>query len=440
MKKAAGVFIFLLGSVFLSFAGCGRGLESDTAKNSLTPKQEIASGQFESAHNCQYCHQKIYQQWRGTAHALSSTNPVFLAEMRSTSQETGGDSDEFCVSCHIPVGWLAAEIPPVDGSNLSEMAKQGVSCDLCHTTTAITGKGNAAFQLTPGRTKFGPLSDPLQNPIHESVFSQLHTEADFCSSCHEIVHPQNGLVLASTFSEWQQSSYGSRRITCQDCHMTPGPGVNKPNPGVTATGAPKVREHTWQHDMVGNNVFAMRRAGFPAHAARAEENLQAAAVLFLGLPAQLSPYQPTKINVRIRNGGAGHYLPTGLSLFKDMWLEVICTNQSGQVIHSSGVLTETGAIPNGAVVFKTSFADASGEETDNLWEAVKVLDDHRIPPQEYIDEFVEIPGLPLPGILNVRVRLLSRNITLQRAIQLGISIDEVPVTVMAEISGQITVR
>ena len=126
--------------------------------------------------------------------------------------------------------------------------------------------------------------------------------------------------------------------------------------------------------------------------------------------------------------------------FKDMWLEVICTNQSGQVIHSSGVLTETGAIPDGAVVFKTSFADAPGEETDNLWEAVKVLDDHRIPPQEYIDEFVEIPGLPLPGILNVQVRLLSRNTTLQQAIQLGISIDEVPVTVMAEISGQITVR
>ncbi len=439
MKKATRISIFILGSLFL-FSGCGRVKELEAVKTSSPPKQEIASGQFESAHTCQYCHQKIYQQWLGTAHASSSTNPVFLAELRRTSEETAGASDEFCVSCHIPVGWLAAEIPPVDGSKLSDKAKQGVSCDFCHTTTAITSKGNASFQLTPGRTKFGPLTDPLQTPLHESAFSKLHTEADFCSSCHEIIHPQNGLVLASTFSEWQQSSYGSRRITCQDCHMTPGPGVSKPNPGVTATGAPKVREHTWRHDMVGNSVFAMRRAGFSAHAARAEENLQAAAALFLGLPAQLSPYQSTEINIRIRNDGAGHYLPTGLSMFKDMWLEIVCTNQAGQVIHSSGVLTETGAIPDGAVVFGTSFADASGEETDNLWEAVKVLQDHRIPPQEYVDEFVEIPGLPLPGTLNIRVRLLHRSINLQRAAHLGINIDEVPVVVMAEKSGKITVR
>lgn len=434
------MFIFLFGSLFLLLAGCGGSPEPDSVKSPSLPKQEFASSRFESSHNCQYCHQQIYQQWRGTAHALSATNPVFLAEMKSTSQETGGESDAFCVSCHIPVGWVAAEIPPVDGSGLSSMAKQGVSCDLCHTTTAIAGRGYAGFQLTPGRTKFGPLVDPLQTPLHESAFSKLHTEAEFCSSCHEIIHPQNGLLLSSTFSEWQQSTYGFRRIACQHCHMTPGPGVRKPNPGVTATGAPKVREHTWRHDMVGNNVFALRRNGFSAQAARAEENLQAAAVLFLGLPERLSPYQPIGINIRIRNNGAGHYLPTGLSLFKDMWLEVVCTNQAGQVIYSSGVLTETGAIPDGAVVFKTRFADASGEETDNLWKAVKVLDDHRIPPQKYVDEFVEIPGLPQPEVLNIRVRLLFRNITPQRAAQLGISVAEIPVVVMAEISGQIKAR
>lgn len=222
--------------------------------------------------------------------------------------------------------------------------------------------------------------------------------------------------------------------------MTPGPGVTKPVPGVVATGAPKKREHTWSHLMTGNNVFAMQQAGFDEHAARAEENLKSAATLFLGLPEKLSPYQPARINVRIRNDGAGHYLPTGLSLFKDMWLEVIVTNGQGDVVFQSGVLDNSGSVPAGSVSFKTRFANAAGQETNNLWEAVKVLDDHRIAPQEYADEFVEIPGLPLPGTLNIRVRLLYRNINADRAAQLGISAADIPVVEMAVIRGQVPVK
>lgn len=222
--------------------------------------------------------------------------------------------------------------------------------------------------------------------------------------------------------------------------MTPGPGVTKPNPGVAATGAPKKREHTWTHYMTGNNVFAMRQAGFEGHAAKAEENLKAAAALFLGVPEKLSPYQPARINVRVRNDGAGHYLPTGLSLYKDMWLEVIVTNEQGNVVFRSGTLDSNGLIQENSVIYKKVFGDANGNETKNLWEAAKVLRDHRIPPQEYADEFIEIPGLPLPGTLNIQVRLLYRNITPDRAKDLGISVSGIPVIEMASISGKIPVR
>jgi hypothetical protein len=440
MKKATWIITFLFLFLLLLLTGCGRVKEPVTVTPEPLPKQDIASDEFDSANQCQYCHLEIYEQWRGTTHALSAKNPAFLGELKRTSSETNGASDAFCVSCHIPVGWLAGEIPPVDGSNLSDVAKLGVSCDFCHAISSVTGTGNAGFRVTPGNVKLGPFDDPIHTPLHESEYSEVHTQAEICAACHEIIHPQNGLVLASTYSEWKESSFGSRRITCQDCHMTPGSGVTKPNPGVAATGAPKKREHTWTHNMVGNNVFAMEQAGFNEHAAMAEENLQAAAALFLGLPDRLSPYQPAKINIRIRNDGAGHYLPTGLSLFKDMWLEVICTNESGNVVHSSGVLNNAGAIPEGTVVFKTRFADAAGQETDNLWEAVKILDDHRIPPKEYVDEFVEIPGLPLPGTLNVQVRLLYRNITPARATQLGLSASDIPVIEMAKINGTVSVR
>lgn len=440
MKKAKWFFPIIVLAVLTIASGCNKEAKPTAGKPEPPPKQDVAAEEFDSAGECQYCHLEIFEQWSGSTHALSAVNPVFLAEIKWISQETNGESDQFCVSCHAPVGWLAGETPPVDGSNLSAVSKQGVTCDLCHAITSVTGVGNAAFRVQPGNIKYGPLNDAIATPLHESEFNTIFTESDLCGACHEIVHPENGLALSSTFSEWKESSYGSRRVNCQDCHMTPGPGVTKPTPGVVATGAPKVREHIWAHNMTGNNVFAMRQAGFDDHAARAEENLKSAATLFLGLPEKLSPYQPARINIRIRNDGAGHYLPTGLSLFKDMWLEVVVTNEQGAVVYKNGVLDETGAVPADSVVFKTRFANDAGQETNNLWEATKILDDHRIPPREYVDEFVEIPGLPVPGTLSIRVRLLYRNINAKRAAQLGISATDIPVVIMAEINGQIAVK
>lgn len=212
--------------------------------------------------------------------------------------------------------------------------------------------------------------------------------------------------------------------------MTPGPGVTKPNPGVAATGAPKKREHISTHYMSGGNVFAMRQAGFDKHASLAEEQLKAAASLFLGLPEKVGPFQPTNVNVRIRNDGAGHYLPTGLTTFKDMWLEVVVTDGGGRVIYQNGVLDSQGKIPANSVVFKTTFADADGNETSNLWEAAKILADHRIPPQQYVDEYIEIPGVPVPGVLKVQVRLLYRR---------GTHVAQSEPIEMAKVAGQLTV-
>ena len=430
MVKTTRLILLLLLVVLLLTVGCGKKDTPAVVDNSLLPKQDVASSAFDSAGQCQYCHLEIFEQWKGSMHALSYKNPAFLSVYEQTSRASDGASDQFCASCHTPVGWLANEIPPVDGSGLSPIAKEGVTCDLCHTITDVVAQKNAAFRVQPGKTKFGPLDDSLNTPLHESEFNQIYTQSEYCGACHNIVHPKNGLQLAATYSEWKESSFNSKKILCQDCHMTPGPGVTKPNPGVAATGAPKKREHTWTHYMSGGNVFARRQEGLDKHAGLAEEQLKAAASLFLGLPEKVGPFQPAKINVRIRNDGAGHYLPTGLTTFKDMWLEVVVTDGEGRTIYQNGVLDSQGKIPANSVVFKTTFADAAGQATTNLWEAAKVLDDHRIPPQQYVDEYVEIPGLPVPGILKVQVRLLYRS---------GAHVAPSAPIEMAKVSGQITV-
>jgi hypothetical protein len=424
--------------LLLLLSGCGR--NAPTAGPPPFVRQEIAADAFDSAGQCQYCHLDVYRQWQGSAHANAASNPLYLAELARLRRDTDGESDDFCSRCHIPVGWLAGESSSADGAQLSAVSRQGVSCDFCHTVSEVEGVGNGKFRVAPGTVKRGPFDDPLHTPIHESAYDKLYTQAEYCGVCHEISHPQNGLRLSSTYSEWKESGYGSRRVTCQDCHMTPGPGVTKPNPGVAATGAPKRRDHISTHYMTGNSVFSLRRAGFEEHAALAEESLKSVAFLHLGLPERLSPYQPARINVRIRNDGAGHYLPTGLSMYKDMWLEVVVTDGQGKTVFSSGVTDSRGYLPAGSVTFATVYADATGKETANPWEAVSILDDNRIPPQKYVDEFVEIPGLPLPGVLQVEVRLLYRNLSPGRVDVPGLNILDVPVVEMARATGQITVR
>jgi hypothetical protein len=438
MKKATGTFfVFFLFVLALTVAGCGAKTAAPDAQPE-PPPQRFSSEQFENPRICQYCHQEIYRQWSGSMHSRSATNPFYQEQAQKASRESAGAADIFCARCHVPIGVLAGEIPQTAGAALSEVAASGVSCDFCHTITEVTGTGNAAFRLTPGRTKYGPFVDPLHTPLHDSEFLKIYTESQFCGACHNITHPENGLVLSATYSEWKASPLAARGVQCQHCHMTPGPGVTRPNPGFAATGAPKKREHISTHYMAGSDVFALRQAGAAEHARLAEENSRAAAELFLGLPPSLRPYQPGSINVRVRNSGAGHYLPTGLSLFREMWLELVVRDEQGKVLFQSGVVSADGKIPAGSVTFGVAFADAAGRETTSLWLARGVLRDRRVPPQKYVDEKFEVPGLTRPGTLHVRARLLRRGVLVR--MQENPKLKDFPVIEMAAVSGQVHVK
>jgi hypothetical protein len=437
MKNKGKKLLMLLCFIVLLVAGCGQA----KAPPEIVPTQKFASDEFTDAGMCQYCHLEIYQQWAGSMHALSFTDSLYLSQASQVSERSNGESDVFCAGCHTPVGMLAEEVPPAGGSSLSAVARQGVSCDFCHVITAADSAADPFFRVTPGKTKYGPFADPIHTPLHESEYLELYTKSEYCGMCHDIEHPEHNLILGATYSEWKASTYASKKIQCQDCHMTPGPGVTKPNPGVAATGAPKMRDHTWTHTMSGANIFAHQQAGFSDHAQQAEENLKSAATLFLGLPESLSPYQSARINVRIRNSGAGHYLPTGLTMFTEMWLEVVLTDSQGRVVYQSGVMDENGSIPSESTLYKTRLQDAAGKETTDLWAAVSVLSDRRIPPQGYVDEYFDIPGMPLPDILQVKARLLYRSISQTEANRLpGVNGSRAPVVEMAVITGSIPVK
>jgi hypothetical protein len=172
--------------------------------------------------------------------------------------------------------------------------------------------------------------------------------------------------LEATYSEWADSPYARDGIVCQDCHMSIEPGKVGPSSGQAAAGGPQ-RDNIYKMTFVGGQV-----ALGPSSVAIAR--LQSAAEVKVEVPQIVAAGEEAEITVTITNSGAGHYLPTGLTEIRQMWLEVNAEGPDGQVTKL------------GERKFGTILEDAEGNSPAELWDAATIKSDDRIPPKESVTE------------------------------------------------------
>ncbi|MHB8792145.1 MAG: multiheme c-type cytochrome [Thermoleophilia bacterium] len=371
---------------------------------------------------CGNCHTEIYAQWQGSMHSNAFQDKFYLKMHEEASKDTDGAVDAFCTGCHTPIGTYSGEVPPTSGAQINEISKKGVQCDFCHTVT------KADFTFAPSKIKQGPFTDSIST-FHDTAYSELLTKSEFCGMCHDVTHPDNKLPLEATYSEWKASPYAAQGIQCQDCHMTPGPGVTKPNPGTAALGGP-ARPHIFTHQFVGGNATSLAS---PEHQKLATAQLQAAASLSITPPASVAPGSSMELQVTVTNKGAGHYLPTGLTEVREMWLDVTVTDANGKTIYRSGEIGEDGAVDPQAVMYQSLFKDKDGQTTHKPWLADEILSDKRIPPMGSITEkySVSVPGgtaMPLTIKTSLRYRTASQSVVDEL---MGEEAIEIPVIDMA---------
>ncbi len=388
-----------------------------------------SSSDFDDYTRCSSCHAILRGQWQDSMHYHAYTDVFYQKELLLAGEETDGATDEFCARCHTPIGVICAEIPPVDGSELSDISLDGVQCDFCHVVSESSGIGNGAFVVSPGDVKWGPRGD-AQSGYHECEFNELYTESAYCGMCHNVNHPFNGIPLDDTYTSWEESDYAAQGVQCQDCHMSPGITHFEAESGRSGSGAPK-RDHIYRHDMIGANVFMYEMLGMDDSAEAARERLQSAATLDIAVPENAQPGEQVAAELTITNIGAGHKLPTGLTEARQMWLEVTVEDASGQMIYSSGGLDDFGNIED-AVVYQTVLEDAEGQLTKKIWLAEAIVSDNRIPPKEsatQVHEFSIPEGAVDP--ISVKARLLYRSAP-QKVIDelFGEGVHKVPVVEM----------
>lgn len=341
--------------------------------------RRATSEHFESTLLCSGCHMDIFNQWRGSMHSNSWTDPVYRAALSLMSRFSEGKIDNFCMGCHTPIGVVTHEASPA-GKNMSEGAMQGVQCEVCHNVARISGIGNGAYVLTPqlhGRPlKFGPYKDAV-SPIHDTAYSQLHTQSEFCSDCHDVTHPFNRVAIERTYSEWRDSAYAGKGIQCQDCHMKPAPGRSSP--------IGKDRERVYTHYFVGGNALVTQILGSDMHAGRTEEMLRSAATVQVLVQGALSPTRMNEVKVRVTNIGAGHKLPTGFPEGREMWLDFKVIDARNAEVYRLGAI-KNGRTEPGTRSFKVVLGDRNGKVVDlNVLDADRILSDTRISPHGYGD-------------------------------------------------------
>ena len=364
---------------------------------------------FQTSAGCG-CHAAFVDQWSVSMHAKALTDPIYLYELKLGEEATGGALGPFCNACHSPIGVMAGEVTSLDQSKVSAAGMEGVTCDFCHQVNGTAGDviGNTSTAVTGDGVKLGPITDPQPGTAHTAAYSEFHRTAEFCGNCHNVNHPGNNMPLEATYTEWKNGPYAAEGVVCQDCHMTPGPGVIKPREGKAAAGGP-VREHVPMMTFAGANVGL-------GDAARAEERLQSAARLDLRVP-EIVEGGEVAVQTTITNIGAGHYLPTGLTDMRQMWLEVTATDADGAEIMKE------------RRDFGTVLKDAAGNYPVYLWDAVGVQSDDRIPPRESTSN--EYTFAMAEGAVTVKAALYYRTCSEEVAKKAGV---EIPTTTMAEVT------
>lgn len=191
---------------------------------------------FTDPDTCANCHPKQYQEWTGSVHHLAFQDPIYQGELNKAVKAVGHEISRQCEGCHSPAGMVTGEIKGPGMAGLSDLAKAGVSCDICHSISGTTHwqtpshePENGSFILTTGvdgkegptPVKRGPYKpkDGCGGGFHQCAESSLHLQADLCAGCHQVYHYDAHFPLEATYLEWKHGPYAQKEILCKDCHM-----------------------------------------------------------------------------------------------------------------------------------------------------------------------------------------------------------------------------
>lgn len=407
-----------------------------------------------SSAKCKSCHEEIFNQWTDSNHHhLVGTNPYYMVMENLAGADMGDEFRQWCMGCHNPSAVTTGQkrtTHEMDGSLMPNVLfesgskrllddfkahgntrlEQGVSCVACHRITEADPKGNSAFTLKiRDREKYAFedsnseveawLSEKFinSNPqVHkESYSNKLYKKSSYCASCHdEFLPDESKRAVVSTFKEWEDSPFNNpedptKHKDCIDCHMTYlKDGEFAPLKGRSSDGG-AIKDDIKVHYFSGSNHF-LSGLKSKEHEDQTLQLLRTSAKLDLDM-------KDGKILVGVKNVGAGHHLPTGVSDFRELWLDISITDADEKIVFSSGKLQKDGNLGEDARPFMKVFGDEDAKPVGLLfWRYKTMISDSRIPAGERRVESYDLGdetklNYPLKAVVKLNFRIYPQWVT-----------------------------
>jgi nitrate/TMAO reductase-like tetraheme cytochrome c subunit len=450
-------------SLIVVMAGCG---DLSKPPPSAGPV-EVSGIEAEGAEACGNCHPAHFEEWRQSMHAYAARSPVFEAMAAKTYRDTAGEVGTFCTGCHAVLGTMDGESATLGFEERSPISQEGVTCEVCHTAVSHNGPiGNANLSLDLGGALKGPFVDVSQDS-HESEHGDYLTSAELCGTCHDVfAYP--GIAIEEAYTEYLTSPAYADGQRCQDCHMSPEPGVSAERVlepiAVTMEGSYPDRPRS-SHRFIGPDYSLVDDFPFPedpeAAAEARQEQLEQIEVLLKnavrldGIEGRIVGTTMT-LEVALQSTTTGHNVPTGFTSERQLWLDVIVTDGQGDVVFRSGDLDRFGdlrdphswAVIDGSVerdeqlvnlqsknlVVRRTYADNGqfNQSQPEISETVfpfdaDTIEKHSLAPLERRVVSYEIPDVS--GVHSVEVTLRYRNLPpyVLRALDIDALVDRLQV-------------
>ncbi len=364
------------------------------------------------------CHEEIVKEWEVSAHRYAAMDVGFQTVQAVMGEQNGAESTRYCGGCHDPISLFSGNKNIYTAEDeLTNVAgyQEGVSCIACHAIKETDVKGNAnyvmsqpnryMYEIHEGKTaKF--ISDFLIRSYPEyhveSLQHKMFKSPEFCAACHkqfidEEINNVGWVQLQNQYDNWRKSHWNTpgdptKTIECRECHM-PLVESNEPASGddLDYNRTPDDGKHR-SHRFLAANQFmplALDLPGAEEQVALTEKWLRGefeipeiadkwekgpAVPLELSLPDEIQAGEEIKIVAIITNNKVGHDFPTGPIDIIQAWVELVVTDQNGNIVYSSGTIDEKHFVEPGSFIFKVEPVDQYGNLIDkhNLWEMVGV--------------------------------------------------------------------
>ncbi|GKS59092.1 hypothetical protein YTPLAS18_26190 [Nitrospira sp.] len=327
----AGGFVLCLGvvtTVILQEPAVAQKVDGQSADSNRDWVAEIEKV-FIRSEDCKQCHDRHYEEWKGIReqtpdlktfgrvdaallHGTSLESPVFKTVLGVWLQtKPTAEEKARCLSCHAPVTTVYPQHTDkiMNQVMAGRVDVEGIGCTSCHLIQSVDQSGGPppTFKLKPGKTLYGPYSDPEENLVHPAMQSDLYRGANYCASCHfdkvkDVARPDlPGEILQGT--------------VCQDCHMEPSTGSSTSKRGSLTR---SIGRHWFRGVVIPGTLLKNR-------------NLQAEWMPRIDIEAVKSAGS-VEGTALVRVGSLPHSFPDGDPVLKQFTVEILVKNAEGHVL------------------------------------------------------------------------------------------------------------